>query len=160
MAAILAQRAGMPKEEACTTRSGERAARGVALGIISSPGAAHVRPQKQQAFCYVSRTEKATLLPRVLARNATSPYRAQPPSATTAVATTVTVARNGKSPRRATIVPPSRTHSNANVTLSSPLRSDNPARRASARLDSLDRLPLGDRAAILRQARARARVYA
>ncbi|KYQ51442.1 hypothetical protein ALC60_09440 [Trachymyrmex zeteki] len=84
----------MPKEEACTTRSGERAARGVALGIISSPGAAHVRPQKQQAFCYVSRTEKATLLPRVLARNATSPYRAQPPSATTAVATTVTVARN------------------------------------------------------------------
>ncbi|KYN34927.1 hypothetical protein ALC56_10895 [Trachymyrmex septentrionalis] len=85
----------MPKEEACITRSEERAARGVALGIISSPGAAHVRPQKEQAFCYVSRTDKAILRPRLLARDATSPYRVQPPSATTTAAvTTVTVARN------------------------------------------------------------------
>ncbi|EGI69222.1 hypothetical protein G5I_01987 [Acromyrmex echinatior] len=84
----------MPKEEACITRSGERASRGVALSIISSPGAAHIRPQKEQAFCYVSRTDKAILRPRLLTRDATGPYRAQPPSATTAAVTTVTVARN------------------------------------------------------------------
>ncbi|KYM98211.1 hypothetical protein ALC62_11061 [Cyphomyrmex costatus] len=95
----------MPKEEACTTRNGERAARGVALAIKSSPGAAYVRPQKKRAFCYVSRTEKVILLLRFLARDATSPYRALPPSATmttttaaaaaaAVAATTVTVARN------------------------------------------------------------------
>jgi len=122
-------------------RSGERAAR-LALHPVPVP-CTYVRERREHSV-NVLHAPKERDQPALLA--ALNLYRARPPSVATA--TTAMVARNGKSPRRATIVPPSRTHSNAIVTL-----------LAVSALGSaqLDRLLLGDRPAILRQARAHAR---
>lgn len=61
----------MPEEEACTTRSGGRAARGVAFVITSSPGEVRVvRPREERAFCCVFHAPRANDLSLLAVRDA------------------------------------------------------------------------------------------
>jgi len=119
--------------------STHRHARGVyqrcASLVTSSPDTARDRP-RERAFCRRRSPESSTVRSRSHARHTTNAHCTKPPSAATAM----NLATNRPRPsRRTTIVPPSRTHSNALVTRFT--------RWTSARLD---RLPFDSRAAILK----------
>lgn len=113
-------------------RSGERAARSSWLSYYIQSRCRARTPARGTGILRTSPRAEINLrstLParRARARRTTSPHRARSPSAAAVAAmavaaTTAMLAKNGKSPRRATIIPPSRAHSSTIVTLS-PLRS-------------------------------------